>query len=405
MTTWAVRNVHAVLPGAVLADAVVVVEDGVITEVTAASSSPPGAVDGRGWLCLPGLIDSHSDGLEREVHPRPAATLPIAFALRSFEGRVRAAGVTTVFHGVGFEDDETDRRSVAQANATCDLLEAYQCSGRAMVDHRVLYRLDARDAPGFEALAARLTADAARDERPGIDADVPLVSFEDHTPGQGQHADRSGLERYIAGTHNISNDEARRFVDTLKEERDTLLGNRERALQWLVARAADSAIRLLAHDPATRADAEDARRWHASIAEFPTTLEAAARSRELGLRIVGGAPNVVQGRSHSGNVSARELIANGLCDGLASDYLPSTMLGAVIVLVAERICTLPQAVALVTSGPAATVGLHDRGALVPGMRGDLVLVDTRDGLATVRSVLRAEDHIAGDDRQVVFAGG
>ncbi len=399
MSRLVVTNTTAVLPGRLLPDATIVCEDGIIVEIV---DSPPGlafephVVDARGALCLPGLVDTHSDGLERERFPRPGVDLGARFPVRSFEGRVRAAGITTMFHGIGFEEDEKYHRSVVLANEWTDELEAYRASGRALVDHRILYRLDARDIDGFHCLVERLP-------RRADDGSLPLVSFEDHTPGQGQYTDRTAFERYIVGTQGISEEEARRRVDELIAERDATSVHRETALAWLVEQATSGAIRLMAHDPATVDDSDEARRWNASIAEFPTTLEAAERAKELGLRTVCGAPNVMRGRSHSGNVSARDLISRGLCDGLASDYLPSTMLGAVAVLVHEGVCDVPSAVALVTSGPATTVGLHDRGALLPGLRADLAIVEFDGPFACVRNVLRGEELLPEADDLVAVS--
>ena len=392
MTRFIVTNATAVLPNQILTDATIVCEDGVIVEVDD-SRQPlafePFVVDARGALCLPGLVDTHSDGLERERFPRPGVDLGARFTVRSFEGRVRAAGITTMFHGIGFEEDEKYHRSMLLANEWTDELETYRASGRALVDHRILYRLDARDADGFRCLVERLP-------RRADDGTLPLVSFEDHTPGQGQYTDRTAFERYIVGTQGLTEDQARERVDQLIAERDALLANRQLALTWLVERAGRGEIRLMAHDPATVDESNLAKEWNASIAEFPTTFEAARRAKELGLRTVCGAPNVMRGRSHSGNVSARDLIAERLCDGLASDYLPSTMLGAVAVLAHEKVCDLPTAVALVTSGPAATVGLTDRGTIAVGQLADLVLAEFDGPLAVVRQVFRGDEMLADD---------
>ncbi|CAN5625747.1 alpha-D-ribose 1-methylphosphonate 5-triphosphate diphosphatase [soil metagenome] len=386
MTVFAVTDVRAVLPDRVLDHATVVVEDGVIAAVSERGAAPPHAIDGRGAFCLPGLVDTHSDGLEKELRPRPGVVLDTDFALRSYEGRVRAAGVTTMYHGIGFENGEKYQRSVQLANELCDAIERRACSADAIVDHRILYRLDARDADGFVSLQERLA-------RRLDDGALPLVSFEDHTPGQGQYTDRTAFERYIRGTQGLSDDEARRRVDELIAERDQLLVNRARALPWLTRAAGAGHLRLMAHDPTTTDEVEEAVSWNAAIGEFPTTVEAARLARERGLRTVCGAPNVLRGGSHSGNVSAADLISLGLCDGLASDYLPSTLLGAVAVLVHDGACALPDALALVTSGPADTAGLRDRGRLVAGCRGDLVLASFDGRLPTVRAVLRAADHL------------
>lgn len=384
---YAIRDVSAVLADRVVDAATIVVEDGVIASIAESGPAPRDAVDGRGAFCFPGLVDTHSDGLEKELRPRPGVELPVDFALRSFEGRVRAAGVTTLFHGVGFENGEKYDRSVTLANALCDAVERRADAGGSLVDHRILYRLDARDADGFVALRDRLPARRV--------AAPPLVSFEDHTPGQGQYTDRAAFERYIAGTRRLSDDVAREVVDELIVERDRLAANRERALPWLTAEAGAGRIRLMAHDPATAGDIDDAGTWNAAIAEFPTTIDAARLAKERGLRTVCGAPNVLRGRSHSGNVSAVELIALGLCDGLASDYLPSTLVGAVAVLVERGVCDISRAVALVTSGPADTVGFVDRGRLAVGQRGDLTVVAIEGSWPTVRAVLRPEDFLEG----------
>lgn len=389
--TFGIVDVTAVLPDRVLERATVVVEDGIIVEITERGAAPPGSIAGRGLLCLPGLVDTHSDGLEKELHPRPGVVLDVDFALRSFEGRVRGAGVTTVYHGIGFEENGKYQRSVALANELCDAIERRAVTAGPIVDHRILYRLDARDHDGFLALQQRLHARLD-------DGALPLVSFEDHTPGQGQYTDRTAFERYIAGTRGIGVDEARRAVDELIAERDQLLQNRERALPWLTDAAGAGRIRLMAHDPTTPDEVREAVSWNASIGEFPTTVEAARLAKEHGLRTVCGAPNVLRGGSHSGNVSASELISLGLCDGLASDYLPSTLLGAVGALVERRVCSLPAAVRLVTTGPADTVGLTDRGRLEPGAHADLVLASFDGPLPTVRRVLRTGDHRTDDHR-------
>lgn len=383
MTDYSIHNVAAVLPDRVVENATVVVRDGIIDDIAAGGAFPSGSLDGRGAWCIPGVVDSHSDGLEKERVPRPGVELPWDFALRSFEGRVRAAGVTTVFHGARFGSGGAGSGTPALANEMCDAIEDLAASPDAIVDHRILYRLDAREAEGLVALQKRLPA--------RFDQSRPLVSFEDHTPGQGQYTDRTTFERYIAGTRSLSPEAARQHVDELLKERDALVANRDAALPWLTEQASEGAIRLLAHDPATRDEVDEACTWSAAIGEFPTTVEAATHARERGLRTVCGAPNVVRGQSHSGNVSAVELISRGLCDGLASDYLPSTLLGAVGVLVDQGVCSVPAAVALVTSGPAATLGLGDRGRLEPGSRGDVTLVTFRGHLPTVHVVVRPDD--------------
>lgn len=383
-------NVRVVLDDDIFDGATIVIRNGVIEAVGRAVNAPPDSIDGRGLLCIAGLIDTHSDGFEKELRPRPNVVLPADFALRSFESRVRGAGVTTVFHGVGFENGSKYDRSVQQANMLCDAIAARRAQPHARVDHQILYRLDVRDAEGLDALVARLST---RHGDLSID-DAPLVSAEDHTPGVGQYTNRAYYERYIAGTKGLDPDAAKAYIDQVVIDRDDKFDNVDRALSWLGKRAHGGMLRLMGHDPTSADEIDAAVERSVTIAEFPTTVEAARRAHERGLRTVSGAPNVVRGGSHSGNVSAAELVTLGLCDGLSSDYLPTTLLGAVGALVADGVCDLATAVGLVTSGPADTVGLSDRGRLQVGKRGDLVLVDFDGRLPTVHLVVAANDFVA-----------
>jgi alpha-D-ribose 1-methylphosphonate 5-triphosphate diphosphatase len=384
---FSIVNTTAVLPDRLIDDAIVVVRNGTIEEITEAAAhraTPDDAIDARGAFTVPGAIDLHSDGLEKELRPRPGVELPMDFAIRSFEGRVRGAGVTTVFHGVAFENGAKYERSVAQAHAMCDAIENLAASDPT-VDHRILYRLDVRDSDGLDGLAEQLA------HQPSGDQDLhdrsPLVSYEDHTPGRGQYSDRRWYERYIAGTKGLTARESESYIDDIAADREARSDQRDCAVLWLAKRARTSSVRLMCHDPADSDEIDEAVASSVAISEFPTTVIAARASREHSLPIVCGAPNAVRGQSHSGNVSARELIALGLCDALASDYMPSTLFGAVGVLVDGGVCDLPTAVGLVTSGPAATAGLGDRGRLEPGRRGDVTIVKYSGAIPSIRLVV------------------
>jgi alpha-D-ribose 1-methylphosphonate 5-triphosphate diphosphatase len=378
-------GVRAVLPDAVIDDARVVVRDGLIAEAGPAPAGSAADLDGRGLLCVPGLIDVHSDALERERAPRPGVHLPWDFAVTSLEGRLSAAGITTTFHGAGFEDKVSGvtTRSVTAAVEVCAAVTARSLAPAPLVGHRVLYRLDARSPEGGAALAGALAGHPATAES------LPLVSHEDHTPGQGQYADRSYMERYLAGTGGLSAEQAAQRVDELIAERDTHLPALERNMAWLGSLALAGRIRLVGHDIDSPEAVEALRARGGSVAEFPTTVDAARKARELGLPIVMGAPNVMRGESHSGNVSAAELVKLGLVDALASDYLPSGLLAGAFTLARNGLAPLPAAIGLVASGAAATAGLSDRGRLAPGLRADLALVDDAGSWPVVRATFRA----------------
>lgn len=399
---YVLTGVRAVLPDRVLDDARVVVRGGLIAEV-APRRGVRGDVDGGGLLVVPGLVDVHSDALERERAPRPTAVLPWDFAIASFEGRLVGAGVTTAFHGAGFQHEHA-RGVRREPEAALELARAVDdarvvdtgrvgCSGR--LDHRVLHRLDVTSAPGQAALRERLASLPVAPDLAGATTagtttagattagtagdPPPLVSHEDHTPGQGQYADPEQLVRYIVGEDGLTPDDARQRVAALQATRAGAHVERDGALAWLGDLARAGRIRLMGHDPDTVEAVEALEARGAVAAEFPTTLVAAREARARGLLVVAGAPNALRGASHSGNVSAAQLLAEGLVDALASDYLPSALLGAVARIVRDRTCDLPAAVHLVTAGPAAVAGFTDRGALRPGLRADLALVEDRRG--------------------------
>lgn len=394
MSRHVFAHARAVLPDRILDDAVVVVEDGLIVEVTghAPGAIPAEAIDLRGALLLPGIVDTHSDALEKEQKPRPTVQFPPEFAVASFEGRARAAGVTTIFHGISYQTSrDKDRileRSVGLSAALVDRI----ATGTGLIDHRHLYRLDARDP---EALGALQDALEALPERDGV---VPLVSYQDHTPGQGQYADLDAFRQHMASGQGISEEEARQQIDRMIGERDKKLAQREVTLNWLSQRANEGRIRLLAHDVVTAEELAYVHAKGAHVAEFPTTLEAARAAKVLGMPVVAGAPNVLRGGSHSGNVSATELVAAGLVDNLSSDYMPTTLLAAALRLAQDDVLTLPAAVRLITAGAATTAGLSDRGSLVPGQRGDLIAATGDVRQQTVRMVLLAEE--SRDERPV-----
>ena len=382
---YVLGGVRAVLPDAIIDNARVVVRDGLIAEVGPAPAGQAADLDGRGLLCVPGLIDVHSDALEQERVPRPGVLMPWDFAVTSLEGTMSAAGITTAFHGAGFQDKMSGAmtRSARTALEVCAAVTARAADPAPLVRHRILYRLDARSADGAAALAAAL------DAHPAAAESLPLVSHEDHTPGQGQYADRRYMERYLAGAGGLSAEEAARRVDELIAERDAHLPALERNMAWLGSLALAGRIRLVGHDLDSPAAVEALRARGGSVAEFPTTAGAARAARELGLPVVMGAPNVMRGESHSGNVSAAALAELGLVDALASDYLPSGLLAGAFTLASSGLAALPAAIGLVTYGAAAAAGLPDRGRLAPGLRADLALVDDAGAWPVVRATFRA----------------
>lgn len=383
-----ITNVRAVLADSILDDAAVVVSDGRIIDVATGFRPSRGArgriVDGQGAFLTPGVICTHSDGIEREIWPRPTSRFPVDFALRSFEGRLRAAGVTTVFHGIGFDHRPEYDRSIEQALELGRVIAERRASGEAPATHLVLHRMEARSERGWSELGGALPASEGLGH-------LPLLSFEDHSPGQGQYRDIEKFRQAIDPSRLPEGETVDSMVASRLAEAEARAGLRTLNLAAVRALAGEGRVRLLAHDLEDGAQVREAAEWGAAVAEFPLSLDAAEEARRCGLAVVMGAPNVLRGGSHSGNVAAAELVAAGLCTSLASDYQPSTMLAAAFKLAGEGICTLPRAIALVTSGPATVGGLDDRGAIVPGLRADLALVTVDGAWPRVHQTWRAPD--------------
>lgn len=380
---YTVGHVTAVQTDRLIDDARVTVRDGKVAEV---EPHPPGAgcdLDGRGAALLPGLVDVHSDALGKELRPRLGISLDPSFALVAAGARLRAAGITTAFHGLAFQERSLVGIPIDSPDAL-EISAVLADTTDSHVDHRVLHRLDVRCERGRALLEKQLLATQA--DSPTV---VPVVSHEDHTPGMGQFADPATMRRWLEADEGMTESDAADHVTKWRADRDRRIAVRDQTLRWLSELARANRIRLIAHDLTTREETTALAQRGCVVAEFPTTLEAATAARENCLLVVAGAANVVRGGSHTGNVSAAELVAAGLVDALASDYLPNAMLAAAVRLARAGITSLPRAVGLVTSGPAACVALDDRGALREGARADLMLADLSSTWPVVHAVLRA----------------
>src|ERR1700733_12936108 len=264
---YVLGGVRAVLPDAIIDNARVVVRDGLIVEVGPGAAGSAADLDGAGLLCVPGLIDVHSDALEKERAPRPGVHLPWDFGVTSLEGKMSAAGITTASHGAGFQDKLSGAmaRTVRTAIEVCAAVTGRSLEPAPLVGHRILYRLDARSPEGASALAEALEA------HPSWAHSLPLVSHEDHTPGQGQYADRRYMERYVASTRGLSEEEAARHVDEMIAERHAQLPALERNMAWLGSLALAGRIRLVGHDMDSPAAVEALRARGGSGGGVPPT--------------------------------------------------------------------------------------------------------------------------------------
>jgi len=325
-------------------------------------------------------VELHTDNLEKHLEPRPGVRWPAMPALLTHDAQVSTAGITTVLDAMGVGD--FDERSV-RAQGLADTVEAL----RHAREHDLLR------AEHLLHLRCEVACDNVVDiARPYLeDESVRLVSLMDHTPGQRQWMDVEQFRTYTQRNQTWSDDHLAQVVaGRVDMQQRNALRNRRALLDLCSSRG----LPLASHDDTTEAHVQEAADAGMRISEFPTTELAARAARRLGLGIVMGAPNMVRGGSHSGNISTQELASAGLLDCLSSDYVPHSLLHAAFMLHSEVGWTLERAVATVTSEPARLVGLSDRGELAAGKRADYVRVRLSRGLPVVIATWRAGKRIA-----------
>jgi alpha-D-ribose 1-methylphosphonate 5-triphosphate diphosphatase len=359
----------------------VVTRNGLVADVSAGMSSIAAAVDLEGDYLVPGLVEIHTDNLEHNVMPRPAVMWPVAEAIIAHDAQMALSGVTTVFDALTVGGTQRNAFRAQLLPKTVVFLEEAIAQQRLRAEHFLHLRCEISAADMIERL-----------EPVSEHALVELVSIMDHTPGQRQWIDVEKY-RYRNKTRlGLSEAEADSLVRRKFEEQALYAGgNRAAVLNLLKQRP----LPLASHDDTTAADIDDAVSMGATISEFPTTEVAAATARAKALSIVMGAPNIVLGGSHSGNVSASDLAARGHLDILSSDYVPASLVQACWMLHRTLSIPLHITIGMVTHKPARTVGFSDRGTIAVGQRADLAHIGVMSGgLPVVRAVWRAGQRIA-----------
>jgi alpha-D-ribose 1-methylphosphonate 5-triphosphate diphosphatase len=352
-------NARIVTDESVLAGALVL-RDGQIAEMGEGGADSAGAEDMAGDWLLPGLVELHTDNLERLFSPRPGVRWPADAAMLIHDSQVAAAGITTVCDAVcvGFHGGKSER--LDYLHLSIDVLRRARAADALKAEHFLHLRLELTD-PHMLELFGPLQGEPS----------LRLVSLMDHTPGQRQWRDLDTYRSFSLGRDVHSEAEFQAMVARrVREQQEHGQRHRAEVLRLLDGHAAVRA----SHDDATPAHVDEARACGCTIAEFPTTRAAAEAARAAGMAIVMGAPNLVIGGSHSGNISAAELVGQGLLDVFSSDYVPASLLQAAFLLHEGFGMLMPQAIAPVTRTPAVLLGLTDRGSIAPGLRADLVRV-------------------------------
>ena len=356
---------------------------GLISAIDTGLSRVSGAQDLDGDYLLPGLVELHTDNLEKHLSPRPGVDWPSASAVISHDAQIIAAGITTVFDALSIGDVNPKGKRMQQLPGMIEAIAKANAADMTRAEHRLHLRCE---------VCHPDTLSVFRDlvEQPL----VQLVSVMDHSPGQRQFALESKYREYYMGKYHLSNEEMDGFITEQVANSNTYSDRYRRAIVDIcLARG----LSVASHDDATLAHVEESAAYGMTIAEFPTTLEAAQGCRRLGMSVLMGAPNIVRGGSHSGNIAAADLAQEGLLDILSSDYYPASLLQAAFALAAQldgdepragQGSGLAKAVATVSGAPARAAGLADRGEIKVGLRADLIHARAHGTLPVIQQVWR-----------------
>jgi alpha-D-ribose 1-methylphosphonate 5-triphosphate diphosphatase len=371
-------NARIVTADAVI-DGTAIIRGGVIAEIDPVPTHVAAAVDFGGDYLMPGLVELHTDNLEKHVAPRPQVRWPMSSAVLAHDAQIAAAGITTVFDALTVGEVRQDGVRAEMLHGSVEAVTAVQREGALRAEHFLHLRCEVAHETIVETVEQMIGHPLVR-----------LVSLMDHTPGQRQFASIEKYYEYYQGKFGYTEEEMAAYIAQKSElSRRFSDGNRHK----LSALGRVRNLPQASHDDATLAHVEEALGFGLTIAEFPTTIEAATAAHSAGMMVVMGAPNVVRGGSHSGNISARDLAAAGLLDILSSDYAPISLLHAAFVLHQTIDMPLPTAIATVSANPARAVGLTDRGEIAAGKRADMIRVRVVDGLPVARQVWRQGERV------------
>jgi len=358
-----------------------VVRDGYIEDISTGSVDRGTVHDMQGDFLVPGLVELHTDNLERHVAPRPGVVWPTVSAVLAHDAEVASAGITTVLDALRIGDLNSVKEAPTLALDIASTVDRLSREDKLKARHLLHLRCEL----SYDGVVEQLTEHSANES-------LKLISLMDHTPGQRQFADLEKYREYYGGKLGLSENE---MIEFMRVALEAQARNSEPNRREVVDLANRWRVPLASHDDATQDHVAESSADGVSLAEFPTTLVAAQECQRLGIQVMAGAPNVMRGKSHSGNISAIALAEAGCLDILSSDYIPYSLLQAPFAL-HRKIdgFGLANAVALVTANPARAIGLEDRGRLELGAVADLVRVHADDDVVKARSVFRSGLQVA-----------
>jgi alpha-D-ribose 1-methylphosphonate 5-triphosphate diphosphatase len=374
MRTFVIKNVKIVTPTEVIDSGSLLVSDGKIEKIYKAEPinlNGIEVIEGNGQWLLPGLIDLHDDAIEKEVEPRPHAYFPMDTAFYSLENRLVTSGVTTIFHSLSFAEGELGIRAADKVVSIIQHIHRLKSQG--LIRHFIHARYEITDHKSHKIIEELL-------ER----GQVQLLSFMDHTPGQGQFRKLEAYESFLKKTYRMDEEEVSRLLQHKKEAKELHSAQYVNALSNI---ANKYRIPMASHDDDTCEKVQLMSEKGVSISEFPINLETAKYAAKKDLYVMVGAPNIMRGVSTSGNLTAIDAITGQAANILCSDYLPSSILHAIFILVQKYGISMNEAVNMASLNPARAVHKDkELGSIECGKRADLVLIDQFGQIPLVKQV-------------------
>ena len=372
-----IKNAHIIQPEQII-EGNLVIKDQFITEinnnVNIDETSFDLIHDAEGSYILPGIIDIHADDIEKELQPRPTSVFPINYAFRESEKKLIGKGITTMFHSLAIYDGNyfggKSIRTKEYVENISDWINRNRHNG--LIHHRFHLRYEVDNLLGVDYVKDLLKNDQ-----------VDLISFMDHTPGQGQYRNIEKFKEALKDYDKIGPE----IADKLIQDRINAPKISKETLEEIAKIAKMHNVGVASHDDDTIEKINWNLSWGATISEFPITIEVAKYAKQNGLAVMVGSPNIILGGSHSGNLSAAEAIIADCVDILCSDYKPSSILGSIFYMNHKHQIPLEKMVAMATINPAKAVNIDDQyGALEVGKKFDAIQVTLIDEIPVVERV-------------------
>lgn len=321
-------------------------------------------IDARGGYVSPGFIDIHSDYIEHMAAPRPNCLMDFTLSIRETEKELAGHGITTMFHSLSlYKFSEFTHKPVRDPDNVKKFIDIiYNAANNShLIRHRFHARFEIDNFDEIDNLKNYI-----RDKK------VHLVSFMDHTPGQGQYRDLKIYKDTVKSYKNLSDDKIEFIIQTHRSKQKLT----EEGMREIAEMAAANNIAVASHDDDSIEKLDLMESFGTTISEFPITIEVAKAARRKGMYTVAGAPNVLLGGSHSGNLAVAEAITEGCIDALSSDYYPPSLLHAVFELNRKYGLDLADMFRLVTINPARAVNMdREIGSIKEGKKGDIIIIE------------------------------